>query len=510
MGRRGARASRWALLLILLLLVLRPCAPLAQEAAPPREPGNRPSAPAAERGQPTTTPPGLPEPLPTPPPSTVPSAPPPLLPTLPVVPEPRTTPPPPTVPSVAPPVFPTLPFGLPRATFRLLPSLRLAEEYTDNFNLTPRDRQDNFRTSLAPGLILFINSPFTFGVLAYTPEVVHDSSDDSVSLFHSFLGQVSWQATPHLSFAVSDVLTRTDEPSRADRLHLRSERRLFTSNIFSLNSEQLIGTITTREYYRLSTFLNDGGNDTTSHTIGAAIEVPFYRVNTASLGYEYLRSTTSGTPDITGHQITGALTRQIVDLTGGIAAGYAFRNGLSPDVGPGGSQTTEDFQIWNASLFGGYAPPRWWLRASLGVAGLRRESGEDIGPLPIATAELIYFFPRGTVQLAFDRGFSETFDTGDNQGVIKTQGVTASLSYSFIPALTGTVSGFYRENDFTGVGGGTRGERANVWGAAAGVQFRLSRQVTIDFEYRHTEEIATPRDNSYTENRGRITLVVGF
>src|SRR5262249_28041730 len=208
---------------------------------------------------------------------------------------------------------------------------------------------------------------------------------------------VTWQATPHLQFGISDVLTRTDEPTRADQLHLRSERQLFTSNIFSLNSEQLIGTIATREYYRLSTFFNEDGTDTISHTIGAGIDVPFYRVTTASLGYEYLHTTTSATPDITGHQITGSLTRRVLDVTGGIAASYQFLTGLSPDVGPDGSQTTEDFQIWSATVFGRYTAPRLWLRAGVGAGGVRRESAEDIGPIPIATAELVYFFPRGTV-----------------------------------------------------------------------------------------------------------------
>jgi hypothetical protein len=38
-----------------------------------------------------------------------------------------------------------------RPTFELFPAARLFEEFTDNFNETPTNRQSNFRTGLSPG-----------------------------------------------------------------------------------------------------------------------------------------------------------------------------------------------------------------------------------------------------------------------------------------------------------------------------------------------------------------------
>ena len=484
MGSRGARRRKWLLPLLVALLVLKPLVALGQD-SPPRGPRDRPSAPSADPGQPTTEPPE-------------------------VVPQPLPAPPPPTVPSVAPPLFPTRPAGHPpAATFDLQPSLTLSEEYSDNFKLQPRDRQENFRTSLTPGLTLFINSPFTTGVLNYALSVSHDSSSESLSLFHLLLAQVAWQATPRLRFSASDAFTRGDEPTQADRLHLRSERRTFTSNVFAIDSDQLFGTIATREYYRLSTFFNEGGSDTSSHTIGSSVSVPFYQVNTALLGYEYLTSDTSGGSEITGHQFTGSLTRQIAALSGGIAAGYAFRSQPGSDVNQDG-RTNVDFQIWNGSLFGAYVRGPWSLNGSVGVGGVRTDSGKEIGPLVTTMAGLSYAFARGTARLEGDRGFSETFTTGENFGVVKTQGVTASYTHSFTPAVAVGVSAFYRENEFTGVGGGTAGESASIWGGTLGSSLQLSRRVTVNFLYSYIERVATPRETSYTENLARVSLAVKF
>ena len=212
-------------------------------------------------------------------------------------PTPAPTPPPSTIPSTAPPVF-TRPEGLgirPAATFELHPTAGLSEEYSDNFNQSSRNKQENFRTTLSPGLILLINGAFTKGQIGYTLLGTQDSSTEETGLFHSLLGQVSWEATPRLRLTASDVLTRSDEPARADQLGLRRGRRTFTSNGFSLASDYLPANVATQAYYRLGTFFEDHGQDTTTHAFGGSASTAFYQIHTGRVGYEYQTSETSGT-----------------------------------------------------------------------------------------------------------------------------------------------------------------------------------------------------------------------
>ncbi len=421
-------------------------------------------------------------------------------------------PPGPTIPSVATPLFPAVgvPGAPPAATFELHSSLRLTEEFTDNFFLSSRNRQENLRTSLSPGLNLLINSPFTKGTVAYNLTLAHDSATDEISHFHSLLGRVSWQATPLLTLTVTDVLTRTDEPSQADRLSLRRDRRTFTGNTFSVEADYRAARISARPYYRLATFFEDGG-DTVAHTVGASASTGLGEANTVTLGYEYVDSTTSGGSDVTGHQVTAALSRRLSQFaTAGVSAGSNWRQ--ESDTGP---TVNRNFQIASVSFFGTYAlPGRWSANGSVGVSRLAADRTDDRVLLSTAGG-LSYQFARATASLGFDRGFSETFAQGQNFGVVETQGVTASVTYPVTPAVVGTLSGFYRENQFTGlaVEGRGRGTKEEVWGAALAVSVRLLSWLGLEGEYRY-EERSGPGvaggGGGFSENRARISLFASF
>ena len=127
------------------------------------------------------------------------------------------------------------------ARFQLAPTITVSEDYTDNFDLTERNKRSNFRSTVAPGLGLSINTPFVKGLVAYKFAPSYDTATDEVSLFHSLLGQVVWDVTPRWKLTVSDALTRRDQPSEADRLGLRQQRQTFTSNTASIVSDYLLG-----------------------------------------------------------------------------------------------------------------------------------------------------------------------------------------------------------------------------------------------------------------------------
>ncbi len=422
---------------------------------------------------------------------------------------PPPTPPPSRIPSTAPPAFPSIggPGIQPAATFEFHPSISLSEEYTDNFNLSPRDKEENFRTVASPTLTLLINGAFTTGSIAYTLSGNYDSSTKDTALFHSLLGQVSWQASPRLKLTATDVLTRSDEPTKADQLSLRRERRPFTSNSFSLESDYLIANVATTEYYRLATFFDTGGADTTSHTLGASASTTFYETNTVTLGYEYLQSDTSarGT-DITGHEVKASLARQLTSLaSAGLSGSYALRTEKTPD-----SAGEAEFTIWSVSIFGTYSLPAIWsLTASAGVSRFENDRSETI---PTATLTFSYdFLPGVTLTLQGDAGFSETFETGQNRGVVKTRGVSASLSYPISPFITGSVTGLYRRNEFTGVAGGPeRGTTEDTRGGLISLSIQLLRWLTMALEYAYTNATSSTGESDFIENRARASLNATF
>jgi hypothetical protein len=472
---------------------------------------------------------------PSPPPG--PSAPPaPAGPPLPSEAPPVTVPPPPTVPSVATPVFvpPKEPGAPPTATFSLHPSVTVYEEYSDNFRLSSAKKQENYRSALAPGAALDINSAFTTGRIAYTLTGAYDTSND-LSLFHSLLGSIIWRATPQLTLTVSDALSRSDVPEQADQLTLRRQRVTFTANTLFAGSEYHIGRIVTTESYRLSTFSDQAGADTTSHVLAATIGTSFYQATSVTAGYTYLTSNTSSTPGgatITGHTVTATIARPLsARASAGVTGSYSIRTSSGPGAAalssrafsPGtfgsaafGSGAFGDYNIWNVTAFNAYTSGPLLLNGSLGFS--RLTTGSRSFDSVSTQSTLSYRFTQAVATVAFDSGFSETFAQGQNFGVIQTRGVTASLSYRLTPLLTSQVAGFYRQNEGTGVIGGQSGLRSDSWGSTLTMTLQVSTTVNFLLDYRHTEAInsslaafgQTSGSTGYAENRIRLSLNATF
>jgi hypothetical protein len=422
----------------------------------------------------------------------------------------------------------------PAATFTLEPTISLSEEYTDNFNLTERDTQSNFRSTVSPGLRLLINSAFTKGTIAYTFSPAHDSATEDLRFFHSLLGQVTWEANPLWTISLADTFTRSDQPLQADRLGLRQERQTFTTNTFAATSDYRIAGIATRQSYQLSTFSDEDGGKTTSHSLAAAATLPLYETNALTLGYDYLTSETSGGADgsgggfagatggdASGHQFTASATRQLTRLrVVGVKGSYAFRT-LTDDLGD------TDYRLWNVSVFTNYTlQDRLTITGSLGASGLTVDSGSRSGPNFFSTTSVSYLFGRAVASLTVDQGFSETFAGGQDFGVVETRGLTGTFTYPFTPLLSGTLTGFYRENKTTGVGNVGDGTGANQenesWGGTATLTFKLRRNVLMDVSYSYLKQGATEGggqtvttsqsggQGGYVENRVRAAINVSF
>jgi hypothetical protein len=295
----------------------------------------------------------------------------------------------------------------------------------------------------------------------------------------------------------------------------------------------------------MTTFSNEEGGETKSHTLALSATAPLYTTNSISGGYEYLVSNTTGSTlttsttattlgtsddfDVTGHKFTAGATRRLNTLRSvGVTSSYALRTVTSRS-----SET--DFQLWNASVFADYElPGRLQLNVTLGVSQLSADSRASVGPNPSTKSSLTYQFARAVVSLAVDKGFSETFAEGENFGVIETEGVTGSLLYPFTPSLTGTLTGSYRRNKSTGIGDtslgnqqGQQNQQTENWGGTLSFSWRLRPGLLLELSYTYTRQAGSDSnnrqgvtsttgngsigiDNTYTENRVRAAVNLSF
>jgi hypothetical protein len=416
-------------------------------------------------------------------------------------------PPPPTIPAgPAPREIPLTTRGSTGAPFELKPSVGFSEEYTDNFDRR-RDSRSNWRTSVSPGLALLLRRGVLDGSIDYQAAATHDTVNEDYGLFHSLAATLRWLPTPRLTLALTDTFTRSDNPEDASRLSLRRERSTFTSNTLGLQADYILGAVGTRGYYRVSTFTDGTAADsnTVGHAVGTSATATFLETNAATVGYEYTTSSTSDGPDIDGHQMTVSLARQLTELASvGATGSYLLRTATGPGA--------QDFDTWSAGLFGSYGiPGRWSLNAGV---GLSRLSGASDGDQMTVTSNttFTYMFARARATLGFERGFAETFRENENFGVVETQGVTASLSYPFGPAVVARLGAEYRENDLTGLNAGTAAgspRREDSWAVSLDVTVRLLEWLEMMLAYSH-REFESPTPDAFTENRVRVSLGARF
>jgi hypothetical protein len=123
--------------------------------------------------------------------------------------------------------------------------------------------------------------------------------------------------------------------------------------------------------------------------------------------------------------------------------------------------------------------------------------------------------------LTLEHGFSTTFATGENFGVVETTGASGSLSYSFTTRTSGTVSAYYRKTQTTGVGGGqTLGGSPNISGgsndvdegvgATAALTVGLLRWLKLGFTYTYTQRFDSGTSGTTTTTQGSFNSNVGY
>jgi hypothetical protein len=439
------------------------------------------------------------------------------------------TPPPSTIPS-GPDVFLPVPTAAPDAArppkkFDFRPSLSLIEEFTDNFNQAATKPRSNFRSGLAPGIsLLFDDGPIT-AQATYTLFSFYDTLPKDTGLHHSLAAQLGWQMTPLVRLGVAEAFATSDEPARADRLNLRRGRQEFTTNTTSLTGDYVASFLKAAGYYRFSIF-DSTDEKTTSHTTGVNVTRPLSQINALTLGYEYLTTeserqagttttttnlggtfptATQGTTTTNGHQFSATFTRDLrSDLSAGVTGAYILRHQERIDG-------QDDFRRWSVSIFSNYVvPEKIVILSSIGVAQLTG-GGSDGRPLLTSTTGLTYWFGPATLNLGIERGFSETFTTGQNNGVIETTGYSGSLSYRFTPLLTASIGASHRENKTTGVGNTQTGtaQDEKITAGTFALTYQILRWLTSTLDYTHTE-VETNNVLGYKENRVRFVLSALF
>jgi hypothetical protein len=382
--------------------------------------------------------------------------------------------------------------------FSLYPTLSLSETWTDNWNQTATHRLTNYRTTVGPGINLLINGPSTKGSLSGNAGLTYDTADRSgeIKVFPSGTAALQQVLSPRLSLTLTDTYVRSDNPTQADPFGLNTQRQTFTSNSFSAAINYLIDRVATQGYYRNSIFWLDGGNGshTTSNVFGVTASSLIGANNTAQVGYEFSLSDTSGASSgsnsgqtsvnlftgsvnnsghTTGNLFTASLSRQTGQYSSaGISSSYQLI-----------SQSNNDTQIWNVSLFSTYGLASGLsMSGSLGYSWLIPDQGSSTSGISSNTS-VSYRFAQAVISVGIFSDFRQTALEGQNFGIVQTQGFTGLLLYTFTPFIIGSLQGSYTTNSFTGIGNSSSSPDTNTLTGTATLNWQLLRWLSMQGQY---------------------------
>lgn len=412
-----------------------------------------------------------------------------------------------------------------RATLEFHPTLRLSEEYSDNFFQASSRAVSNFRSTLGPGFSLLLNGARTFGTLATTVDLVHDSArntGDDPKVFPSFNAAVRYALTPRLAITVIDTFVRSDSATTLDPngIGIRNGRQTSMVNSFTTSLDWLIDRVATQIYYRNNWFINEDDDNTDvnanattsqgntiSHILGVNASTRVATDYLIRAGYEFGRTDSydggSGN-DSTTHTVFGSASRQF---------GLYTTGGLSTSLSLLSDQNT---RIWNASVFGAYGLPTGFsISAAVGYSFLVSDVDDD-GSIS-ANVAASYRFARTVFSVGIFQDFRQTGQQGENFGTVESRSYFGSVLYQLTPFINAIAQVTYSENEPTGVGNAGSGTlRTLTYGGS--VNWQVLRWLVANVRYDYTKRtgqntfVGGGDNNSgdFAENRVSLNLFATF
>jgi hypothetical protein len=403
------------------------------------------------------------------------------------------------------------------------PTARASLEYSDNFFQTTSGSDDNLRSILGPGFLMFLNGARTFGTLSTTIDLIHDTASgtgDDVKVFPSLNASLRYALSPRLSLTFSDTFIRNDSPF-TDDFGLRRGRQTYHTNTAGIAADWLLDRFALQGYYRNVLFVNEDSGasmadtsgddrDSMTHILGLNASTRIAIDYLVRLGYEASRRQTLGggggddDEDEMTHTGFGQVSRQFgLYTTAGVSTSYAY-------------QTDERTKIWNASLFGAYGLPSGIsLSGSVGYSLLNSDV-EDNESIITASLRASYRFTRALISLGVFRDFRQTSQTGQDFGTVATTSYFASFLYQLTPFINATAQVSYNENEPTGTGNANNDRTETSFTYGASVNWQIVRWLSAALQYSHTRQ--TGRDafdggvgsGNFKENRVSLALFAIF
>jgi len=402
--------------------------------------------------------------------------------------------------------------------------LRLEGEYNDNFFLTEKNKQTDYRELLTPGLSLRFSTGRSHAELSYAPSLVHSSVDQDeakIRVFQLFDTNGSLALAERLTLNASDHFVRTDDPAITDPRNVQTGRSILIQNTFTSDLTYKRDTWSLTPRYAVTfndTEVEDqppstqGGNQTTDrgtvNTLGIDGTLDILGRNTLGAGYELAIGEFKVADDFVGQLARLSFSRELTPLTiASVEGSFAHRN----------VQGGNNYNIYRANIGVRREVSALYtseVRVGYGVFDIE-------GGGTTTTGEPEYLL-KGTytgrvVRLTLSSGqaIQESFLEAQNVGVTKTSWNDLEIRYEPTDRLALTLRGRYSQNrflqttPFTTVGQ-QQEEKDTYYNAGLEVAVKLTRLLSLTLGYTYVNKDSNIQGNGYQNNVARLGLTATY
>jgi hypothetical protein len=410
---------------------------------------------------------------------------------------------------------------------RLLVSVSLSEEYSDNFfaEESTSEREEEYRTSLNIGTVYRTELGRGFVSLANTLRGDYDLRSDVINVGFANLSLNTGYQLPRLSLALSESFIRSDDIAEASPTGIRRGRRKFLTNSVTPQLRYDLSQTTAATLAYTNTYSHDEGDeqgdadtfvgtegqdgeDSIAHSFTTALRHRFTPVFNGLASYSFTTSHGGDTDDRMVHAPLIELDYRLGALTTTIFQAFTTLT----ERNEGGV----DSQIYGFSV--GVRRQLSPFLTAFGSLGPLLFDREDRGPRLYATWQVgldgtLPITRRTTLSFSSQGGIDDTAGQADDVGLVLGQSAGVTLDHRVSRDLLASLFINYARTELLedpGTSEFVEGEKDNFWTAGTRLTYALTRALTLSLGYRYQRRDSNVQDADYDENRITISLSTAF
>lgn len=396
--------------------------------------------------------------------------------------------------------------SLARARWSLTPRLSVEEQYDDNIFLSEKNEQDDFITTISPGVDLKYETPTQMIDLDYEFQTLFYSDFSELDYSgHRGRAEARKDFSPRFSAGIREIFISSEDPIELtgipvfERPSIRIGRRnRYTRNIVEPDATFRFGERdSVRLEYRNNILRNKQEDiiDQDENAINALLTFFFNVHNGVEAFYEHIDWDYDTAPeyirDFDGDEIRGRYTYHFDPRTSAFVEYRYYERDFERETTGFVDYKVHDQRLgFSRDLYENVS-----VSASAGYAVRNADGGDDEGVFS-GRLDFLARYKRLDAEVYGETGFGEDFSSAYSYGFNESWRIGFDGRYQLLERLSAQ-GHFYLENDhFVDLN-----RRDKLWNIQGGLSYQPLRWLIISFDYRYNKWDSNMSFPNYTDNR---------